>query len=245
MPFDTDPDWPKELAEALTANRVAWRAKMDEVNACIQANAEQEDLVDQPLTVPGIVRVSGPFKVESIRPLEDSMIGAVLEEPIPIGGAPDVLRETFDGSDPEPEDTGWDVMNASSHIDRMIALLRHDGGSGGAGYPAVGALRDFRLESSEVVKFYVRNDHLDFSIPYEFMGVSHAFFPDFIVRLTNGVNLMLEVKGFINEQQKAKFEAAKRWCQAVTNWGKAGRWVLHVSKDPETVKLELKHLAAQ
>lgn len=102
----------------------------------------------------------------------------------------------------------------------------------------------FRLESSEVVVFYVRNDHLDFSIPYEFMGVSHLFFPDFIVRLTNDVNLVLEVKGMINEQQKAKFEAAKRWCKAVSNWGKAGRWEFHVGKDPETVKMELKHWAA-
>jgi len=125
VPFDTDADWPKPLAEALTAYRAAWRAKMDEVNACIQANAEQEDLVDQPIPVPGVVRVSGPFTVESVRPLEDSMIGAVHEEPSPIGGAPTVLRETFDNE--EPEDTSRDISNASSHIDRMIALLRHDG----------------------------------------------------------------------------------------------------------------------
>jgi len=72
---------------------------------------------------------------------------------------------------------------------------------------------------------------------------AHLFFPDFIVRLTNGVNLVLEVKGMINEQQKAKFEATKRWCKAVSNWGKAGRWEFHVGKDPETVKLELKHWA--
>ncbi len=125
VPFDTDADWPKPLAEALTAYRAAWRAKMDEVNACIQANAEQEDLVDQPIPVPGVVRVSGPFTVESVRPLEDSMIGAVHEEPSPIGGAPDVLQETFDNE--ETEDTSRDISNASSHIDRMIALLRHDG----------------------------------------------------------------------------------------------------------------------
>jgi adenine-specific DNA-methyltransferase len=125
VPFDTDADWPKPLAEALTAYRAAWRAKMDEVNACIQANAEQEDLVDQPVPVPGVVRVSGPFTVESVRPLEDSMIGAVHEEPSPIGGAPNVLQETFEAE--EPEDTSRDISNASSHIDRMIALLRHDG----------------------------------------------------------------------------------------------------------------------
>lgn len=125
VPFDTDTDWPEPLAEALTAYRAAWRAKMDEVNACIQANAEQEDLVDQPIPVPGVVRVSGPFTVESVRPLEDSMIGAVHEEPSPIGGSPNVLQETFETE--ETEDTSRDISNASSHIDRMIALLRHDG----------------------------------------------------------------------------------------------------------------------
>ena len=61
VPFDTDPDWPAPLTTALTTYRAAWRAKMDEVNAAIAANAEQEELVDRPLIVRGIVRVSGPF----------------------------------------------------------------------------------------------------------------------------------------------------------------------------------------
>src|SRR5690606_38129665 len=39
VPFDTDPDWPETLQSALTAYRKAWRAKMDEVNRCIEANA--------------------------------------------------------------------------------------------------------------------------------------------------------------------------------------------------------------
>ena len=71
-----------------------------------------------------------------------------------------------------------------------------------------------------------------FSIPYEFMGVSHSFLPDFIVRLQSGESLILEVKGLVNEQEKAKFEAAKRWCRAVTNWGQMGRWIFHASLDP-------------
>ncbi|MFO1351533.1 MAG: hypothetical protein U1F68_13050 [Gammaproteobacteria bacterium] len=48
MPFDVDRDWPQALQDALSAYRQAWRAKMDEINDCIQANAEQEELVDQP-----------------------------------------------------------------------------------------------------------------------------------------------------------------------------------------------------
>ena len=48
VPFDTDPDWPKALQEALTDYRKAWRDKMDEVNDCIAKSSEGEELVDQP-----------------------------------------------------------------------------------------------------------------------------------------------------------------------------------------------------
>jgi len=116
VPFDTDPDWPAPLREALTAYRTAWRAKMDEVNAGISANAEQEELVDQPEVVRGVVRVSGPFTVESIRPPENGP-----EPETPIGGAPEEL-ETFD-----VEAKAIASGNAGSHIDRMLDLLRHDG----------------------------------------------------------------------------------------------------------------------
>jgi type III restriction enzyme len=98
------------------------------------------------------------------------------------------------------------------------------------------------IEESDHVRHYVRNDHMGFSIPYEFMGISHAFFPDFIVILKNGFFLVLEVKGMMDEQQKAKFEAAKRWCRAVNNWGKMGQWAFHVSKDPDHVQKELEYL---
>jgi len=102
-----------------------------------------------------------------------------------------------------------------------------------------------QLESSDAVSHYVRNDHMGFSIPYEYMGVSHPYFPDFIVKLKNGVVLVLEVKGLVDERQKAKFEAAKRWCSAVNNWGKMGTWAFHVAKDVDHVQLELKYLNRQ
>jgi len=121
VPFDTDSDWPKPLQDALTAYREAWRAKMDEVNACIEANAEQEELVDQPEIVKGSVRVTGPFTVESVRPLEDSLKGIGHEAPdSPIDGAPEELDDSF-------ETPQRDVTNAANHIERMIALLRTDG----------------------------------------------------------------------------------------------------------------------
>jgi adenine-specific DNA-methyltransferase len=111
VPFDTDPDWPKPLQEALTAYRTAWRTKMDEVNACIAANAEMEELVDKPEIVRGVVRVSGPFTMEGVIALEDGLDS-------PIGGAPEEL-ETFDGDAA--------VTNAEAHLDKIIRLLKASG----------------------------------------------------------------------------------------------------------------------
>ena len=102
-----------------------------------------------------------------------------------------------------------------------------------------------QIEKSKTVSHYVRNDHLEFSIPYEYMGVSHGFFPDFILRLKNNINLILEVKGVVDEKEKAKFEAAKRWCRAVNNWGKMGQWDFHVCKDPNFIQRELEYLYAE
>jgi adenine-specific DNA-methyltransferase len=119
VPFDTDPDWPKPLQDALVAFRKAWRAKMDEVNAAISANAEQEELVDQPEVVRGVVRVTGPFTVESVRPMEEGPADEGAPDSL-IGGAPEELDAGF-------EDRVASSSNAASHIDRMVALLRSDG----------------------------------------------------------------------------------------------------------------------
>jgi adenine-specific DNA-methyltransferase len=119
VPFDTDPDWPKALQDALASYRSAWRAKMDEVNAAISANAEQEELVDQPEVVRGVVRVTGPFTVESVRPMEESPADEEGEKS-PIGGAPEELEAGF-------ENRATTSANAASHIDRMVALMRSDG----------------------------------------------------------------------------------------------------------------------
>jgi adenine-specific DNA-methyltransferase len=131
VPFDTDPDWPKPLQNAVTAYRAAWRAKMDEVNACIGANAEQEELVDQPEVRRGVVRVSGPFTVEAVQPQELSLDDGAS----PIGGAPEPAEETFDLGKPNAaslplagtENREADAMNADSYVENMIRLLRLDG----------------------------------------------------------------------------------------------------------------------
>ncbi len=120
VPFDIDTDWPQALQEAVKAFREAWRAKMDEVNAAIAASAEQEELVDQPIVIKGVTRVTGPFTVESVRPPEISADPAKPDaaDGSPIGGAPAGNLPTF-----EPEEE----RNLSAHVDRMLSLLKQDG----------------------------------------------------------------------------------------------------------------------
>jgi hypothetical protein len=101
----------------------------------------------------------------------------------------------------------------------------------------------FRLELARVV--YAKNDHLEFAIPYEYLGVRHAYIPDFLVRLEAGVTLILEIKGYLDDQDLAKHQAAKRWCAAVNNWGQLGRWRFHVCRDPQLLERELAWLRKQ
>ena len=114
-PFDVDADWPEALQSALTAYREAWRAKMDDVNACIAANAENEELVDQPGIAGGTVRVAGPFSIEGVIAREEGPES-------PIGGAPDEL-DAFDADDAGDVAVG----DAEAHLDKIIRLLKASG----------------------------------------------------------------------------------------------------------------------
>jgi type III restriction enzyme len=103
----------------------------------------------------------------------------------------------------------------------------------------------FRLEQSKAVKFYVRNDHLELTIPYEYLGVNHSYVPDFVVRMVSDVNLLLEIKGDVPDKARAKHQAARRWVSAVNNWGKLGKWDFHPCLDPQMLGRELHFLGSQ
>ena len=91
----------------------------------------------------------------------------------------------------------------------------------------------FRLEESPVVKSYAKNDRLGLHIGYEYDGVSRYYEPDFLVRLTNDVNLVLEIKGYQSDEDSAKHEAAHRWVRALNNWGRMGQWQFEVCHEPQ------------
>jgi type III restriction enzyme len=101
----------------------------------------------------------------------------------------------------------------------------------------------FRLEEAkDLVAFYARNDHLELSIPYEYLGISHSYFPDFIVRLNNGTTLLLEIKGEEREKDRAKHQAAQRWVSAVNHWGQLGLWNFLVCRDPQQLSQKIQEV---
>jgi len=106
------------------------------------------------------------------------------------------------------------------------------------------ALQLEALALEGVVVCYARNDHLELNIPYEFYGQPRVYEPDFIVRLRNGLQILLEVKGQPMAETEAKHEAAKRWVRAVGHWGQLGRWGFEVCWDPQQLGALLRPLAA-
>lgn len=92
---------------------------------------------------------------------------------------------------------------------------------------------------------YARNDHLELNIPYDFQGNPHAYEPDYIVRLANGVNVIVEIKGQVHAETTVKHEAAKRWVRAVNHWAELGRWDFLVCWNPQRLGDEIRTLARE
>jgi type III restriction enzyme len=86
----------------------------------------------------------------------------------------------------------------------------------------------YDFENNHNVLSYVKNDHLDFSIPYDFEGAVHEYYPDYIVKVSHKdgyvINLILEVKGYESEKDRAKEAAAQKWVYAVNHHGGYGVW---------------------
>ena len=81
--------------------------------------------------------------------------------------------------------------------------------------------------------------------------MDRSYEPDYVVHLVApevdapALTVVLEIKGMLTEEDKAKHEAARRWIAAVNNWGKLGRWTFHVCRDPQLLERELSHIRDQ
>ena len=93
----------------------------------------------------------------------------------------------------------------------------------------------FALDHHPQVVAWAKNDHLGFEVHYLFQGGVHKYRPDFLVRLTNGVRLVLETKGQENDQDRTKREFLAEWVAAVNEHGGFGRWACDVSRTPSDV----------
>ena len=93
-------------------------------------------------------------------------------------------------------------------------------------------------EMPEVVR-YVKNQNLDFTIPYTLNGAERRYIPDFIACLDDGngpddlLNLIVEVSGQAKKDKAAKTATARTlWVPAVNNAGSFGRWDFLEVTDP-------------
>jgi type III restriction enzyme len=102
-----------------------------------------------------------------------------------------------------------------------------------------------QLELADEVVAFVKNDHIELTIPYTYDGIKYNYFPDFLVRMKSGLNLILEVKGQIRDKEPHKMEAAKRWVDAVNNWGRLGTWHYALTLDINEIPAILLEAAAK
>jgi type III restriction enzyme len=79
------------------------------------------------------------------------------------------------------------------------------------------------LDSHLAVAAWVKNDRLGLVVPYRKDGTPRKYLPDFLVDLRNGRHVIVEIKGQEGDAAIKK-AAAERWCRAVSNDGRYGKW---------------------
>jgi type III restriction enzyme len=97
------------------------------------------------------------------------------------------------------------------------------------------------LEEMDEVLCYVKNQGLEFTIPYVIEGEEKKYYPDFIVRLKDKqdeiISLIVEVTGEKKKEKMAKVAAARNlWVPAINNHGGFGRWAFIEISDPWDAK---------
>lgn len=100
------------------------------------------------------------------------------------------------------------------------------------------------FEEIDSVICYVKNQFLDFRIPYIYLDEEHDFVPDFIakVKTSSGeiVNLIVEISGWSNDQTGHKAEKRKYttdwWVPAANRLGSHGRWDFIEVSDIDNIK---------
>ncbi len=106
------------------------------------------------------------------------------------------------------------------------------------------------LEDMDEVLCYVKNQGLNFSIPYTISGEEKNYLPDFLVRIRNGqnepLNLILEVSGEPKKEKAAKVATARTlWVPAINNQATFGKWAFLEITDPWDAKNTIRSFLAK
>jgi type III restriction enzyme len=98
----------------------------------------------------------------------------------------------------------------------------------------------------EEIKAYVKNYNLGFEVPYSYQGQQKMYIPDFVLKIDDGhgeddlLNLVVEVKGQREEEDKAKSETMRAyWVPGINRLKTCGRWAFAEMQDKNTMKSEL------
>jgi type III restriction enzyme len=102
----------------------------------------------------------------------------------------------------------------------------------------------YYIDTHEKVAAFVKNQGLGFAIPYLHNGQAHDYVPDFLIRLVDGTNVILETKGH-DELAEVKEGAALRWVAAVNADGSFGRWAYKIAYNPNDVPRLLTQASAE
>ena len=161
--------------------------------------------------------------LEGLRPGERGGLLPVLNEYSPRGSTDDVEFRTAKPC----------VGTTKSHLSHAVCDSKLE-----AGIVA-------KLEHDDRVAYYAKNDRLFLEIPYRWQGVSGRYRPDFLVQLVDGRTLLLEGKGRKTERDDSKLQAARRWRDAVNDWGAMGHWEFAVARSVAEVQMVLDRVAPQ
>ncbi len=106
------------------------------------------------------------------------------------------------------------------------------------------------LEEMDEVVCYVKNQGLEFTIPYVIDGDEKKYYPDFIVHLKDAkgeiLNLIVEVTGEKKREKAAKTAAARNlWVPAINNHGEFGKWAFIEISDPWDAKNTIRAVIPQ
>lgn len=118
----------------------------------------------------------------------------------------------------------WTTARASSHVSHVVLDS------------------DWEAELARVIErnphvvSYVKNQGMQFDVPYRDGAVPRRYVPDFIVRIDDGdyepLNLILETKGYRGGDAQLKAETMKTlWVPGVNNLETYGRWAFEEFRD--------------